>query len=74
MLVDGAQGGAEFGRGLGLVGGQERAQEPVVQLGVEDRDLEPVGGQDVAVGVLDPADEPGQAQAAAGRKSSGLVL
>ncbi len=34
VLVDGALGGAEFGRGLGLVGGQQRAQEPVVQLGL----------------------------------------
>jgi len=43
MLVDGAQRGPEFSRGLGLVGGQERAQEPVVQLGVEDRDADAVG-------------------------------
>jgi hypothetical protein len=43
MPVDRAQGGAEFGRGLGLVGAQERAQQPVVQLGVEDSDLDPVG-------------------------------
>ena len=39
MLVDGTQGDAEFGRGLGLVGGQERAEEPVVELGVEDGDF-----------------------------------
>jgi len=31
-----------------LVGVQERAQEPVSELGVEDGDADPVGGQDVA--------------------------
>jgi hypothetical protein len=30
------------------------AQELVVQLDVKDRDFQSVGGQDVAVGVLDP--------------------
>ncbi len=59
MPVDGTQGGSEFGWGLGLVGGPERAQQPVVQLGIEDRDLDPVEGQDEAVGVLDPAGQPG---------------
>jgi hypothetical protein len=44
VLVDGAQGGAQFGRGLGLVGGEGRAQQPVVQLGVEDGDLDPRRG------------------------------
>jgi hypothetical protein len=38
VLVDGAERGSEFGRSLGLVGGQQWAQEPVVDLGVEDRD------------------------------------
>jgi hypothetical protein len=62
VLVDGAQGGAESGWGLGLAGGQERAQLAVVDFGVEDRDLDAVGGQDVAVGVPDPVDQPLQAQ------------
>ena len=57
MLVDGAEGGAEFGWGLGLVGGQQWAQQPVVQLGVEDGDLDSVGGQDIAAGVRDPPDQ-----------------
>jgi hypothetical protein len=35
-----------LGRGLGLAGGQQWAQQPVVQLGVEDRDLDPVKGGD----------------------------
>jgi hypothetical protein len=33
VLIDGAQGGPELGGCLGLVGGQQWAQEPVVQLG-----------------------------------------
>jgi hypothetical protein len=41
---------AEFGRGPGLVGGQQQAEQSVVQLGVEGRDLDPVGGEDVTVG------------------------
>ena len=40
---------------------RQGAQEPVVQLGVEDREFGAVGGEDVAVGALDPADQPGQA-------------
>ena len=48
--------------GLGLVGGQQWPQEPVVQLGVEDRGAEAVRGQDVVVGVLDPVDQPGEAE------------
>ena len=47
---------------LGLVGGEQGAQQPVVQFGVEDGDLDAVGGQDVAVGVVDPAGQAGQAQ------------
>jgi hypothetical protein len=43
--VDSAQGCAEFGWGLGLVGGQQGAQEPVVELGVEDRGAQAVRGQ-----------------------------
>ena len=35
--VDSVQGCPEFGWGLGLVGGEQQPQEPVVQLGVEDR-------------------------------------
>jgi len=46
--------------GWGLVGGQQWAEQPVVQFGVEDRGLDPLGGQDVAVGAPDPGDEPGE--------------
>lgn len=59
MPVDGAQCGPEFGGCLGLVRGEQRAQEAVMHLGVEDRCAGAVGGQDVPVGVLDPADEAG---------------
>jgi hypothetical protein len=50
------------GGGPGLVGGGERDEQPVLALGVEDGDTDAVCGEDVAVGVLEPADEPGHAQ------------
>jgi hypothetical protein len=37
-------------------------EQPVLALGVEDGDTDAVCGEDVAVGVLKPADEPGHAQ------------
>ncbi len=40
-----------------LVGGGERDEQPVVDLGVEDGDADAVGGEGVAVGVREPADE-----------------
>jgi hypothetical protein len=36
---------------LGLVGGGEWDEESVVEFGVEDRDVDAVAGQDVAVAV-----------------------
>ena len=42
-----------WGGALGLVGGGERDQEPVVDLGVEDGDADAVGGEHVVVGVRD---------------------
>jgi hypothetical protein len=39
---DGLQGSPEFGWRLGLVGGNQRDQEPVVELGVEDGDANAV--------------------------------
>ena len=53
MGVDRGQCLAEFGRCWWLVGGQQWCQEPVVDLGVEDRDALAVGGQVVGVGVGD---------------------
>jgi hypothetical protein len=61
---DSGQGCSELGWGLGLVGGGERNEHPVVDLGVEDGDADAVGGEGVAVGVGQAADEPGQAQPA----------
>ena len=37
--------------------GQQRAEQAVVHLGVEDREALPVRGEDVGVGVLDLDDE-----------------
>ena len=45
-------------------GGEERAEEAVVELGVEDGDADPVGGEAVGVGVRDAFDEPVEAEAA----------
>lgn len=57
MTVDGAESVAEFGRGLGLVGSYERTQEPVVDLGVEDREAQAVRGQCIPVPVRDAGDQ-----------------
>src|SRR6266511_356324 len=60
---DGLEGGPELGWRLGLVCGDERDYEPVVELGIEDGDADALGGEHVAVGVLDAADEAVEAQA-----------
>ena len=49
---------------LRLVGGQQGAEQAVVELGVEDGHAGAVGGQDVAAGVLDPRDNSRGAEAA----------
>ena len=46
------------------MGGQQRLQEPDVDLGVEDRDPLPVGGQDVGVGLEQPGDQAIEAESA----------
>jgi hypothetical protein len=43
VVVDGAQRGAQVGWGLRLICGEEGVQDPVVDLGVEDRESEAVG-------------------------------
>ena len=58
VVVDGAQGGTEVGWGLGLVGGEQRPEDAVVDFGVEDREAEAVGGEVVGVGVWAAGDEP----------------
>jgi hypothetical protein len=60
--IQGVQGLSQLGWCLWLVGGHERAEQPVVELGVEDSELDPVRGEDVPVGVLDPVDEAGEAE------------
>jgi len=45
VLADGARGGSEFGSGLGLAGGQQRAEQAVAQFGLQDRDLDSAGSQ-----------------------------
>jgi hypothetical protein len=40
------------------IGGQQRAEQPVVQLGVEDHHPHTLGGEHVAVAVLDPPGQP----------------
>ena len=57
MLADDVQGLPEVWGCLCLVGGHEGAEQPVVELGVEDGELDPVWSKDVLVGVLDPPDE-----------------
>ena len=44
------------------MGGQQRLQEPGVDLGVEDRNPLPVGGQDVGVGLEQPGDQAVEAE------------
>ena len=51
VLVESVHGGAEFGWGLGLVGGEERGEDAVVDLGVEQGKPETVSGEVVGVGV-----------------------
>ena len=51
LLVDGAQGGAELGWGLGLADGEQQGQDAVVDFGVEDREGEAVGGEVVGIGM-----------------------
>jgi hypothetical protein len=52
---DRGERGPQFWWGLGLVGGGERDQQPVIDLGVEDGDADAVAGEGVAVGVREPA-------------------
>ncbi len=46
--VDSAACLAQWRRGLWLVAGHERAKDAVVDLGVEDDELQPVGGGSLA--------------------------
>ena len=61
---EGAERAADLDRGGWFVGLVEGSEELVLEFGVEDGDVDPVGGQGVAVGVPDPVDQPGQAEPA----------
>ena len=61
---EGAEGAADLDRGGWFVGVEQWAQEPVLELGVEDGDADAVGGEDVGVAVWEALDEAVQAQAA----------
>jgi hypothetical protein len=43
VAFDGAERGAELGRGLWLAGSEEEAEDPVVDFGVEDANARPSG-------------------------------
>jgi hypothetical protein len=45
VVLDGTQSTAELGRGLGLSGSEERGEDAVVDLGVEDGEGRAVGSQ-----------------------------
>ena len=53
-VVDDAQGLAQGLRGWSTIGGERGSQEPIMDLGVEERDALPVTGQDVGVAVREP--------------------
>src|SRR6266508_3143195 len=63
FAVDDLEGASELDRSWWLVGGEEWSEEPVVDLGVEDRPAHAVGGEVVGVGVRQSADEPFEPEA-----------
>ena len=60
---EGGEGASDLDFGWGLVGVEQRAQQPVSQLGVEDGDADAWAGEVVGVAVGEAVDEPVQAQA-----------
>src|SRR5271166_4510086 len=70
-LVEGVQGCGEFGGRVGPVRGHQRAQDVVVDLGVDVGEQEPVAGQGVAVAAGDAGDKAVAGQA--GQVVAGLV-
>ena len=63
-VLEGSEGVSDFGFGGWFVGVEEGSEEPVAELGVEDGDADPVGGQDVGVLAGDALDQPVQPEAA----------
>jgi len=57
LVLCGTQGVPERGRGLRLVVGHERAQQPVAHLGAEDREAQAVRSQGVPAAVRDADDQ-----------------
>src|SRR6185312_11378826 len=62
--LEGGEGAADVEWRGWSVGVEERSQQPVVELGVEDGDADVLGGEDVAVAAGQALDESVQAQAA----------
>src|SRR6266545_7706969 len=57
-VLDRVERGAQFGWRVGLgSGGEQRSEDPVVDLGVEDREPDAVGSQGVAVVAGDAGDQ-----------------
>lgn len=63
VAVDDREGAAQFEGCWRVVGGDARPKEPVVDLGVEDGDTQPVAGELVGVRVLTALEQPVAAQA-----------
>jgi hypothetical protein len=57
LPIDDAQGVAKLEWSWWPISGQQGAEQPVVELGVEDRHLDALGGEHVAIGPLDAADQ-----------------
>src|SRR6185437_12461623 len=62
--LEGGEGAADVEWRGWSVGVEERSQQPVVELGVEDGDADALGGEDIAVAAGQALDESVQAQAA----------
>ena len=59
VVVEGAECLSELEGCLRLVGGGQRNEQSVVDLGVGDGDADAVGGEGIAVGVRESMDEAG---------------
>ena len=56
-VVEGEQGAPDLGRCWWLVGLEQWSEDPVANLGIEDRDAEAVGGEGGGVGARDSLDQ-----------------
>jgi hypothetical protein len=62
-VFQGCEGATDLERSWRLVGFEERAEEPSVELGAEHRDAQSLGGEGVGVGAGDAGDESVEAEA-----------